>query len=137
MNLFGGRTPGGVRRPRLPWVREHGAVLHLRCRYLRLARHRNSARRKVTDKRMFNVDTGKDDGGVYVRLWELDAEAKMHGNIYWISDTLVTCIQVNPLLLWNSTIPLVLPVVRVLPGSNYSASSIFVTSRRVLHFHDD
>ena len=42
----------------------------------------------------------------------------MHGNIYWIGDTLVTYIQVNPLLLWNSTVPLAFPVVRVLPGGN-------------------
>ena len=73
---------------------------------------------RYTDKHMFIVDTGKDGEGVYVRLWELDAAAKMHGNLYWISDTLVTCIQVNPLLLWNSTVPLVYPVVRVLHGGN-------------------
>ena len=46
---------------------------------------------RYTDKRMFIVDTGKDGGGAYVRLWEL--------GIYWIGDTLATCIQVNPLLL--------------------------------------
>ena len=67
---------------------------------------------------MFNFDTGKEGGGVYVRLWDLGVTKIMHGNIYWIGDSLVTCIQVNPLLLWNSTIPLMFPVVRVLPGGN-------------------
>ena len=38
-----------------------------------------------TDKRMFIVDTGKDGGGVYVRLWELGATNKMHDIIYWCS----------------------------------------------------
>ena len=47
---------------------------------------------RYTDKRMFIVDTGKDGGGVYVTLWEIGAAAKMHGSIYWIGDTLVTCI---------------------------------------------
>ena len=73
---------------------------------------------RYTDKRMFIIDTSKDGGGAYVRLWELGAVKKMHGSIYWIGDTLATCIQVNPLLLWNSTVPLVFPVVRVLPGGN-------------------
>ena len=73
---------------------------------------------RCTDKRMFIVDTGKDGGRVYVRLWELGAAAKMHGSIYWIGDTLVTCIQVSSLLLWNSTVPLVFPVFRVLPSGN-------------------
>ena len=53
---------------------------------------------RYIDKRMFIVDTGKDGGRAYVRLWELGVVKKMHGSIYWIGDTLVTCIQVNPLL---------------------------------------
>ena len=35
---------------------------------------------RYTDKRMFIVDTGKDGGGAYVRLWELGAtkNARQH-----------------------------------------------------------
>ena len=51
---------------------------------------------RYTDKRMFIIDTGKDSGGAYVRLWELGAAKKMHGSIYCIGDTLATYIQVNP-----------------------------------------
>ena len=73
---------------------------------------------RYTDRAMFILDTGKDGEGVYVRLWEVGAAAEMHGNIYWLGDTLISCIQVNPLLLWNSTIPLVFPIVRVIGVGN-------------------
>lgn len=73
---------------------------------------------KYADRRMFIIDHGKDGGGVYARLWEHGSGANLHGGLCWLNDTLVCCVQVNPLLLWNESVPLVRPVVRVLHRGN-------------------
>lgn len=38
----------------------------------------------------------------------------MHGDVYWVGDTLVCCIKVDPMLLWDKRTPQVHPRIRVL-----------------------
>ena len=65
--------------------------------------------------RMFKVEPGTDGTGVYVKLWDgAPKAAETHGDVFWVRDTLVCCIQVNPEVLNDPRLPRVYPTVHVL-----------------------
>ena len=64
---------------------------------------------------MFKVEPGANGTGVYVKILGGQSKAaEMHSDVFWVRDTLVCCVQVNPELLNDPRLPPVYPTIRVL-----------------------
>ena len=58
--------------------------------------------------------SGADGGGVFTMMLTEGEADRLHGDVYWVGDTLVCCIKVNPAIIYDYCIPSVFPTVRAL-----------------------
>ena len=59
----------------------------------------------------FNLQWGIRDG-LFAVFWERKDAAFIHGNVFWVGDTLVIFARVNPLQMYDRSLPLAVPIVQ-------------------------